>query len=252
MSEGRLARWDEGGTNERIFARRENLADFRRVESASLKYHARLHSPEGKRMFARLFYSFQLSVHYIETQGRMKLPAEAIDAMEDRLREMMRLITATIDKSIDWAEELFKQRGIEQLATYETVPMELEVGVISSLGRRFFEVLHKLDQVMPLLQTLEIEELARASIVDRQRSDLKSDVRRVAIAARRLSNGVRVRIAALAAESPAGDGAGSTASSPGEGEPSAMADVGAVAATAPVDGAPSATPHRTPDEVLPE
>ncbi len=104
---------------------------------------------------------------------------------------------------------------------------------------------------MPLLQTLEIEELVRASIVERQRSDLKSDVRRVAIAARRLSNGVRVRIAALAAEAAEGDGAES-APSTGEAGAGHVPDVGAASATSPVDEGMPATPNDTPDEVLPE
>ena len=59
--------------------------------------------------------------------------------------------------------------GITIAATYDTVPLDVQVGVLSPSGRRFLEVLGKLDQLMPLLQTLEIHEVISAHQVDIQR-----------------------------------------------------------------------------------
>ena len=70
-----------------------------------------------------------------------------------------RAVTASLNQAIDGAEALFKAHGITSAATYDTVPMDVEVHVLSSIGRRYLEVLGKLDQLMPLLQTLEIHEV---------------------------------------------------------------------------------------------
>ena len=52
-------------------------------------------------------------------------------------------------------------------ATYDTVPLQVEVGIMSSHGRRYLELLGKLDQLMPLLQTLEIHEVVTTQAVER-------------------------------------------------------------------------------------
>ena len=109
----------------------------------------------------------------------------------------MEAVTDTLNKAIDGAEALFKVNGITSAATYDTVPLDIEVGVLSSNGRRFLEVLGKLDQLMPLLQTLEIHEVITPQAVDIQRASLKRQVRNVAGAARNLAMGLRRRMNAL-------------------------------------------------------
>jgi len=77
--------------------------------------------------------------------------------------------------------------------------------VLSSFGRRFLEVLGKLDQLMPLLQTLEIHEVITAQAVDIQRASLKRQVRDVANGARNLATGLRRRMNSMGAPAaPAG------------------------------------------------
>jgi hypothetical protein len=44
------------------------------------------------------------------------------------------------------------------------------VGVLSSSSRRYLEILGKLDQLMPLLQTLEIHEVITQQAVDIERA----------------------------------------------------------------------------------
>jgi hypothetical protein len=75
----------------------------------------------------------------------------------------------------------------------------VEVGVLSSSGRRFLEVLGKLDQLMPLLQTLEIHEIISAQQVDTQRAALKRQVRDVANGTRNFAMGLRRRMNAMGA-----------------------------------------------------
>lgn len=185
---------DKGEANRRILAKEEYRADFRRVEAASLKRRTSLKSAEGKRIFARCFYSFQASVYFISALGRTKLPHESVEKIEQSIRERLEAVTKELNHAIDGAELLFKQHGITTVATYDTVPLDAEIGITSALGRRYFEVIHKLDQLMPLLQTLEIEEVITERQVEHQRSKSKRMVLAMASTARNLGAGIRRRM----------------------------------------------------------
>lgn len=194
MNETALALLDSGEANRRILAKDEHRADFRRVEAASLKRKTCLASAEGKRIFARCFYSFQASMYFVSTLGRTKLPRESIEQIEQAVRAKLEAATGELDKAIDGAELLLKNHNIESIATYDTVPLEVEIGITSALGRRYFELIHKLDQIMPLLQTLEIEEVINEQQAERQRSNFKRIVLAMSSTARNFSMGVRRRM----------------------------------------------------------
>jgi hypothetical protein len=188
-----IVKMDQGGVNERILAK-ETKADFRRIEAASIKMPARFTSAEGKRFFVRLFSTLQLNAHFISVIARTRLDHEDIAKVEAALRERMEKVTDNLNKAIDSAEALFQANGITSIATYDTKALEIEVGVLSSSGRRYLEVLGKFDQLMPLLQTLEIHEVITTQTVDIQRAGLKRQVRDVANAARNLATGLRRRM----------------------------------------------------------
>jgi hypothetical protein len=198
MSDIEIVKMDQGGVNARILAK-ETKADFRRVEAASLKMPTRFTSAEGKRFFVRLFNTQQLNAHFISVIARTRLDADDIAQVEVAIRRQMETVTETLNKAIDGAEALFKAHGITSAATYDTVPLDVEVGVLSSSGRRFLEVLGKLDQLMPLLQTLEIHEIISAQQVDMQRAGLKRQVRDVANGTRNFAMGLRRRMNAMGA-----------------------------------------------------
>ena len=188
-----IVKMDQGGVNERILAK-ETKADFRRIEAASIKMPARFTSAEGKRFFVRLFSTLQLNAHFISVIARTRLDHEDIAKVEAALRERMEQVTEILNKAIDGAEALFQANGITSVATYDTKALEIEVGVLSSSGRRYLEVLGKFDQLMPLLQTLEIHEVITTQTVDIQRAGLKRQVRDVANAARNFATGLRRRM----------------------------------------------------------
>lgn len=196
MSDVQIVKMDEGGVNARILAK-ENKADFRRIEAASLKMRARFTSAEGKRFFVRLFSTLQLNTHFISVIARTRLDHEDVAKVEAALRTKMDAVNESLNKAIDGAEALFKSHGVTSVATYDTVALEVDVGVMSSAGRRYLEVLGKLDQLMPLLQTLEIHEVLTAQAVDIQRAGLKRQVREVANGARNFAMGLRRRMNAL-------------------------------------------------------
>lgn len=196
MSDIQIVKMDQGGVNARIIAK-ETKTDFRRVEAASLKMAARFTSAEGKRFFVRLFNTQQLNAHFISVIARTRLDHEDIAKVETAIRTQLDAVTEKLNQAIDGAEALFKAHGITSIATYDTVPLEVEVGVLSSSGRRFLEVLGKLDQLMPLLQTLEIHEVITTQAVDIQRATLKRQVRDVANGTRNFAMGLRRRMNAL-------------------------------------------------------
>ena len=209
MANVEIVKVDQGGANARILAR-EAKVDFRRVEAASLKIATRFSSAEGKRMFVRMFNTLQLNMHFISVIARTRLDHEDIGKIETALRGRIESATASLNEAIDGAEALFKAHGITSPASYDTVPLDVDVRVLSSISRRFLEVLVKLDQLMPLLQTLEIHEVVSAQAVDTQRAGLKRQVREIANGARSFATGLRRRMNALDARTAtAGDADGS-------------------------------------------
>lgn len=141
---------DQGGVNARILAK-ESKADFRRVEAASLKIRASFSSAEGKRLFIRYFNTFQLGIHFISVISRTRLNHEDVTKVEGLIRAQMDKVAEELNQAIDGAEALFKANGITSAATYDTVALELEVGVLSSSSRRYLEILGKLDH--PIFRT---------------------------------------------------------------------------------------------------
>lgn len=191
-----IVKMDQGGVNDRILAK-ESKADFRRIEAASVKMPTRFTSAEGKRFFVRLFNTLQLNMHFISVIARTRLDHDDIVKMESSVRAKLDAVNESLNSAIDGAEALFKAHGITSVATYDTVALAVDVSVLSSFGRRFLEVLGKLDQLMPLLQTLEIHEVITAQAVDIQRASLKRQVRDVANGARNLATGLRRRMNAM-------------------------------------------------------
>ena len=198
MADTQIVKVDQGGVNARILAK-ETKADFRRIEAASVKMPTRFTSAEGKRFFVRLFNTLQLNTHFISVIARTRLDHDDIAKVEATIRAQLDAVNESLNSAIDDAEALFKAHGITSVATYDTVALDVEVGVLSSSGRRFLEVLGKLDQLMPLLQTLEIHEVITAQAVDIQRAALKRQVRDVANGARNFAIGLRRRMNAMGA-----------------------------------------------------
>ena len=193
MADTQIVKVDQGAVNDRILAK-EVKTDFRRVEAASVKMMTHFTSAEAKRLFVRFFSTLQLNAHFVSVIARTKLKHEDVERVEAALRERLESVTDDLNKAIDGAEALFKINGITHFATYDTMPLELEVGIISSSGRRYFEALNKLDQLMPLLQTLEIHEVITPRDADIQRAGFKRAIRSVAGTARNLATGLRRRM----------------------------------------------------------
>ena len=193
---------DDGRINERIL-RKEATRDYlAKVESASKKIATRLRSPEIKRLFLRYFDSMQLNTHFISRIAPTKLPHEVIEKIEQQITGLLKEITDEINTYIDSAELLLKSAGVAhtQLATYDVMPMDFDVKVISRFGRQYRELLEKADQLMPLLESLCIEDVITEREMDMRKAVIKKMIKRVVFGARTCANGLRRRMNALPAE----------------------------------------------------
>jgi hypothetical protein len=215
-----IVRMDQGGVNEHIPAR-ETKVGILRIEAASLKMPARFTSAEGKRYFVRLFSTLQLNAHFISVIARAKLDHEDIATIEAALRERMASVNDALDMAIAGAQALLRANGITSVTTYDSEPLEIVVGVLSSSGRRYLEVLGKFDQLMPLLLTLQIHEVITTQAFGVQRARAKRQVRDVATAARSFASGLRRRMNATSpgeahdvGRRPEASGPGAAASGP--------------------------------------
>lgn len=187
---------DQGGANARILAK-GTKADFRRIEIPSLKVAVTLHSAEGKRVFLRLFNSLQVNMHLVSVIARTRLPNPDIDRLETLVRGRLAKAAAHLDEVIEEAERQCQQQGITTVATYDTVPLALDVKVLSSISRRFLELICRFDQIMPLMRTLEIFEVISLYELDTRCAELKNRLRDVARGARGSANTVRRKMKEL-------------------------------------------------------
>jgi hypothetical protein len=193
MPEPSNVKLDHGAINQRILAK-ENAGDYRRVEQASVKQRTRFESPEAKRLYARYFHSLQLNAHFISEIARIRLEPEQVEKVEQMMRSRLERLAQEIDGAIDGAALLLEREGVTTTATYDAQALDLEVGVISSFGRRYLEALLKLDRLMPMLRTLEIYEVITTSEADKRRALYKKQVRGVAMGVRILAGGLRKRM----------------------------------------------------------
>ena len=148
-------------------------------------------------MFLRYFDSMQLNIHFVSVIARTRLPQDAIEQVEARLRDEIEGMTTEINWAIDGAEVLFKGQGITTLAVYDAKPLVLQVRVISGLGRRYLEMIGKVDQLIPMLETLAIDLVITQRELDMQKARFKKMIKRVANVSRGFASGLRNRMNAM-------------------------------------------------------
>lgn len=193
MSNIDIVRLDDGEVNVRIIAK-ETKTDFRRVEASSLKMPTRFVSAVGKRYYVRLFNTLQLNAHFVSVIAPTKLDPHEVEQVELAIRAHIDKTADLLNRNIDNVEALFHANGITKVSTYDTLPLDVEAAVLSAHGRRYLEVLIKLDQLMPMLETLVIHEVITARELDVQRAKIKREVRNVANGARHFAAGLRRRM----------------------------------------------------------
>jgi len=184
---------DHGATNRKLLAR-QAAADLTRIESASRKINIHLSSPEGKRLYLRCFDITQMNLHFIAVFARMKLPGDDVNKVEQELRQLFDARLARLNQSLVDLEAKCQANGIVTLATYDVEPMLIEAKVYSTLGRLLLEMIEKVDQLMPMLETLCIDEAISTGQLNIEKSRIKKNVRGAASSTRMLRMGLEKRL----------------------------------------------------------
>ncbi|WP_170289160.1 AcaB family transcriptional regulator [Massilia sp. YMA4] len=184
---------DNGETNQRLLSR-EVKTDFRRVESASRKIRTTLQSPEGKRLFLRFFDGASLNMHFITVIAPINLPSAEIESAVAALEELVEKNTALLNDALVHAEQLCHRNGITDLATYDIAPLIVDARVHSRFGRRYLELICKVDQLMQILETLVIDEVMPNGEMAVRKAKAKRAVRSIGSAMRQTRFGLHKRI----------------------------------------------------------
>lgn len=170
-------------TNRRLLARRA-IAKSDQIESASRKVPIALCSPEGKRLYLRCFEITQVNFHYITVFAHMKVAEQEVERIEQEIRNMLDNRLARVNQALANLEAQCVAQNITSLATYDVEPLLFETKVFSMLDRRLLELIEKVDQLMPMLETLCIDEAITPSQLVIEKSKLKNMVRGAAKAVR--------------------------------------------------------------------
>eukprot|EP01034_Spumella_vulgaris_P033252 gene33252-41030_t len=167
---------EHGAINRRLLARKV-ITKNDHIESASRKVPVTLCSPEGKRLYLRCFEITQITFHYITVFARMKVSEQEVEKIELELRTMLDNRLARLNKALADMEAKCMAHGITSLATYDVQPLLFDTKVFSMLDRRMLELIEKVDQLMPMLETLCIDEVLTPSQLLIEKSKFKNTVR---------------------------------------------------------------------------
>ena len=190
---------DEGRINERILDKLSLKDYLAKIEAPRRKIPIRLCSPNMKRVFLRFFDSMQVNLYFISVFARTHLPEHEVAAVEDVILKHMTDVSAEVDHAIAGAHALFDANGITSPAEYDAKPLEIQVRVISKFGRRYLELIAQVDTLLPLLETLSIDDVITQGELRLQKETINKAVRQVAGAARLYAARLRARITQLAA-----------------------------------------------------
>jgi hypothetical protein len=185
---------DNGKLNERILAREAKQDYLARVEAPRKRVPTMLTSPEAKRLFARFFDSMQLHTNFVSNIARSRLRTEDVEHVEAMIEQTIDKGLAEMNQALDGAEALCKVNHISEFAEYDQDPLDKKVGVISSLSRKYLDLIVKFDQLMPMLATLEIDGVVKKKELDVRVAGYKKLVKRVAYSTRELASGLRKRM----------------------------------------------------------
>jgi hypothetical protein len=170
---------DHDAANRKLLARKA-AAKTDHIESASRKVAITLCSPEGKRLYLRYFEITQINFHYITVFARIKVSWQDVEKFEQELRALLdNGLTRVNQALVDTAAKCVAS-GVTSLATYDVEPLGFDAKVFSTLDRRLLDLIEKVDQLMPMLETLCIEEVLTPSQLIIEKLCFKKTVRGVA------------------------------------------------------------------------
>lgn len=195
MNEQQLIVNDDGTVNAKLLAR-FGKSNLQGVEAAYRLMPTTLASPDAKRILLRQFHMYQINMQYISTVFRATLDGEMVETAEEQMLQALADCTTKIDHALVKAERELDARGIKTLAAYHVAPLVTEVPIFNRFGRRYLEIITRLDQLSLMVATLVLDEIITESDGATRMSGMKRLVRAASTTART----IRVRMRKVADE----------------------------------------------------
>lgn len=179
MKNGTVPEGDPGDFNARIIAKMRK-SRLTRYEGDGLRAEIVLHSPEGKRLYARYFHDFQGNMYIMSTMALYQFPNDVTNDMyEDILQRIVKSIDE-VEQEIAAAQKLFDANGVERPVDYADVPISVTTRIILAADKRYLQLILKTDQLMVMLDTLADANLVTSKQCATRKSHFKRAVRRLA------------------------------------------------------------------------
>lgn len=179
---------DEHETNNKVGAKKPRKDHFARIESAQMRKPIVLSSPHTQRLYRRYFESMELQTHFVSVIARTRLPHRVVEKVEANLRRRLQKRKVEIDQMIDHVQAAMNANHISTIAPSNGEPQHFEARVISAMGRRYLELMARVDQLFGMLQTLANNDIITPQELDHRQAKLKSAVKGEARAARKSAN----------------------------------------------------------------
>lgn len=192
---------------ERINARlieRFGKVNLSGIESASRTIPIRLSSPDAKRLFVRFYHFLQVNMQFVSIVARNYVDEELVEEAEDKIMTMVVKATEGVNRAIVDAEQRFRANGRVDIGSFHIAPLTENVLVFSAIGKRFMELIAKIDHLMLMLETLAINEI----ISNSEKQSMKLPHKKAVKAMARESLSIRIRLyKVVSVIKPRGDGA---------------------------------------------
>ena len=165
-------------------------------QGATLRLPAEFGNPKVNHMFERAFNFLGRNAFYVSVRGRILLGEEQVTMAEQHIYNSIEEMTKAIDRQIEAAKAVMLDAGVSVMATYNK-PAKHEAIIISPIQTRYLKLLHKADELFMLVNTL----MLHGEMAEREHSkrelQIKHHMRTIPSTVRKITLGLRQRVAAL-------------------------------------------------------
>lgn len=157
----------------------------RLIEAARVYIPVWLETEEAQRMLARRFEPYEHSAYCLLFIARKHASPKRVAAAEQYLQNCLEITMRAIDVSIDEVNARVDECQLEPRRKEHLPPLRVEVGVCTSLSRRYLEVIARLDHALWMLHAIARVDLQNRSRWKKRAVYLTRCVRNLAADARR-------------------------------------------------------------------
>lgn len=188
-------------------AKEEWLKTF---QGATLVLQPEFGSPKVNHMLKRNFDHLGRNAFFISVRSRIHLGEEQVSLAEKHIYDRMEEITKALDRKIEAAKAVMLDAGITVMATYNK-PVQHEAIVVSPMQTKYLGLLKKADELLMYINTI----MLHGEMTEREHSkrelEIKQHMRTIPSTVRKVTIGLRSRLAEVQAADKAKEAAGTPA-----------------------------------------